>query len=171
MSILGKIWENLPFYRTYRFVRSWYDYRKDKKYIGETFYSDAFKTVIKKYIKVDLREDWIGRLYGVVNPNIVNGKFDISTMVFEVDGDNTNTNNHVKQWVYRQLQLIATLFKIEQLYDYISLEFKHVGPEEMDNYLIIFDMTSRQIFAKDSRSFICNLAFWGTLVAVALILL
>lgn len=163
MSLFRKAWESLPFFRTYRFFKSWYEYNKSKKYVGETFYSDAFTLVIQKYLKVNLRKDWLGRLYGVINPNIINGKFDISTMVFEVDGDNTNTNTHVKQWVYKQMQLIATLFKIEKLYDYISLEFKHVGPEEMDNYLIIFDMTSRQQFAKDARNFIYNLAIWGTI--------
>lgn len=171
MGLIKKIWQNLPFYRTYRFFKSWYDYDKSKKYIGETFYSDGFHEVIRKYLKVDLREDWIGRLYGVVNPNIVNGKFDVSTMVIEIDGDNTNTNNHVKQWVYKQLQLIATLFKIEKLYDYISLEFKHVGPEEMDNYLIIFDMTSRKQFAKDARKFIYNIAFWGVISTITLLCL
>ena len=116
-----KIWHLSTTYRLYNFVKTSYDYYKAKKFVGETFYSDAFHKVINKYLGVNLKKDWLGRLYGVANPNIKDGKWDVSTMIIEVDGENTNTNEGVKQWAFKQLQLIASLFKIEKMYDYISL--------------------------------------------------
>ena len=121
------------------------DYRKDMNFISDTLYSDAFRLVLKNYLKADFKKDWIGRLYGVVNPNLdENGKYDFNNIIIEIDGDNTNNNEYVKNWVYKQMKLIGSLFKIERLYDYINIDFKHVGPENMDNYLVIFDVVSRQ---------------------------
>jgi hypothetical protein len=169
MSIFGKLWKCTTSYRLYNFIRSGFQYRRDLKYVGETFYSSAFHKVIKKYLGVNLKEDWIGRLYGVANPNIKDGKWDVSTMIIEIDGDNTNTNEGVRQWAFKQMQLIAQLFKIENMYDYISMEFKHVGPEELDNYLIIFDITSRIDFAKATRKFTYNM--FGILAIIGILLL
>ena len=52
------------------------------------------------------------------------------------------------------MQLIGNLFKIEKLYDYIYIEFKHVGPKEYDNYLVIFDMSSRIDFVENLKKFV-----------------
>lgn len=120
-------------------------YHTDKKYISDTFYGPAFKKVIDNYLKTDIRTDWAGRLYGVVNPNITDGKYDFNNVIIEIDGDNTNNNEYVRQWVFRQMKMIGTLFKIEKLYDYIDIDFKHVGPVNQDNYLVIFDIVSRKI--------------------------
>ena len=162
--MFGKLWRCSTTYRLYDFIRSSISYYKAKKFVGETFYSEAFHKVIKKYLHVNLKEDWLGRLYGVANPNVIDGKWDVSTMIIEIDGDNTNTDEGVKQWAYKQLQLIAQLFKIEKMYDYISLEFKHIGPEEFDNYLIVFDIAARRVWAKSCRKLIYNCVGLGILI-------
>lgn len=133
-------------------IYSLYEYIKDYDYISDSFYSDAFKTVIKEYLGVTLKKDWIGRLYAVANPNInTDGQFDITKTILEFDGDNTNNNEYLKHWVYKQLTLIGKVFTIENLYHYIDLEFKHVGPKEADNFLLIFDVVSRKIFMKNFK--------------------
>ena len=84
--------------------------------------------------------------------------------IIEIDGDNTNTNEWVKTWVYKQLRLIAQLFKIEKLYDYIDVEFTHVGPENLDNYLIVFDIVSRKILADSAKQFLLHFTVLGAIV-------
>lgn len=127
-------------------------YLKDYDYISDSFYSDAFKTVIKEYLGVTLKKDWIGRLYAVINPNInKDGQFDISKTILEFDGDNTNNNEYLKHWVYKQLTLIGDVFSIKNLYNYIDLKFTHVGPIEADNFLLIFDVVSRKQFIKSLK--------------------
>ena len=127
-------------YKTLAFIEGVYTYIKDYYYISDTLYSEAFKIVLKEYLNVDIRKDWIGRLYGVINPNIdINGKFDITKTIIEIDDENTNNNEYVKHWTYKQLIIIGEVFKIDNLWHFIDLEFKHVGPKEADNYLLIFD--------------------------------
>ena len=126
-------------------VQSIYRYITDMSYISDTLYSKEFLTVLKQYLRISIKKDWIGRLYGVINPYIdIDGKIDFNNTIIEIDGDNTNSNEYVKNWVYKQFNLIDNLFKINKLYDYINVDIKHVGPLNADNYLIIIDVVSRK---------------------------
>ena len=152
-------------YKIFAFIESVISYIKDYRLISDTLYSREFKTVIMKYLKCELDKDWLGRLYGIVNPNIdINGHLDISSMILEIDDYQTNNEEYVKNWIYRQMTLISSLFKIEKLYDYISLDIKHVGPENHDNYLLVFDITSRKYM-----SYCFKRMFWHSLVYAIII--
>lgn len=127
------------------FVRSCWNYITDMSYISETLYSKEFNTVLKRYLHTEFNKDWIGRLYGVVNPSIdINGKLDISGTIIEIDGASTNNIEYLKNWIFTQMQLISNLFKVSKLYDYIGVDIKHVGPINADNYLVVFDVVSRK---------------------------
>ena len=142
--------------------KSLYYYLKDYEYISESLYSESFKIVIKEYLNINIKKDWIGRLYGVANPNIgKDGQFDITKTIIEFDGDNTNNNEYLKHWVYKQLTIIGEVFKIEKLYEYIDLEFKHVGPKEADNYLLIFDIVSRKEFTKNLKNTLIHASIYA----------
>ena len=143
--ILRKIGSNTLTWRLVMLVQSIYRYITDMSYISDTLYSKEFLTVLKQYLRISVKKDWIGRLYGVINPYIdIDGKIDFNNTIIEIDGDNTNSNEYVKNWVYRQFNLIDNLFKINKLYDYINVDIKHVGPLNADNYLIVIDIVSRK---------------------------
>ena len=143
--ILKKIGSNTLTWRLVMLVQSIYRYITDMSYISDTLYSKEFLTVLKQYLRISIKKDWIGRLYGVINPYIdIDGKIDFNNTIIEIDGDNTNSNEYVKNWVYRQFNLIDNLFKINKLYDYINVDIKHVGPLNADNYLIVIDVVSRK---------------------------
>ena len=92
-------------------------------------------------------------------------------MIIEIDGENTNNIEQVKAWVYKQMLLIANLFKIEKLYDYIDIEFKHVGPENQDNFLIIFDIVDRKRFTTAVKSFLKQLGLYIILAGIIIAIL
>ena len=146
-------------YRCYDFIKNWRYYRKVRKAIKDVFYADDFKYLIKQYLNVELDKDWLGRLYGVINPNIdIDGNFNVNNVIIEIDGDRTNNNEYVKTWLYRQLNLMGQLFNMKNLYSNISMEIEHVGPITQDNYLIIFDVDGRQEMSKSFKKMM------GTLV-------
>lgn len=146
--ILKKIGSNTLTWRLVMLVQSIYKYITDMSYISDTLYSKEFLTVLNQYLRISVKKDWIGRLYGVINPYIdIDGKIDFNNTIIEIDGDNTNSNEYVKNWVYRQFNLIDNLFKINKLYDYINVDIKYVGPLNADNYLIVIDVVSRKEMA------------------------
>lgn len=171
-----KFFKNL-FFKTFigkiiKTIKSAINYINDYEYISDTFYSDAFKIVLKEYLNVDIKKDWIGRLYGVVNPNInEKGKFDVTRTIIEFDDDNTNNKEYVKHWAHKQLYIIGEVFKIENLYHFIDLEFRHVGPKEADNYLLIFDIVSRKELANNIKRMLLHGLIYVILILVLFILL
>jgi hypothetical protein len=159
-------------YKTLAFIEGVYTYIKDYYYISDTLYSDEFKHVIKRYLMINLDKDWIGRLYGVINPNIdIEGKYNFTNTILEIDGENTNNNDYVKHWVYKQMDLINQLFNIEKLYDYIDIEFKHVGPQYADNYLIIIDVLSRKYMSQTFKSMFKTMCIYAIIAAILLFII
>lgn len=172
MKLFKKILSNFLIYKILAFIESIYNYIKDYNLISDTFYSDQFKLVIKRYLKCEIDKDWIGRLYGIINPNIdINGKLDISGMIIEIDDQNTNNSEFVKNWIYRQMEMISSLFKIEKLYDYISLSITHVGPKNHDNYLIVFDITSRKYMSYCFKRMLKHALVYAIIVGLLIIIL
>ena len=171
-----KLLRNL-FYKTFlgrltNTIKSLYNYIKDYEYISDTLYSEAFKLVLKEYLNVDIRKDWIGRLYGIVNPNInEEGKFDITRTVIEFDDENTNNEEYVKHWAHKQLYIIGEVFKIENLYHFIDLEFKHVGPDIADNYLLVFDIVSRKIFTHNLKQMLLHVFVYILIAVIVLFII
>ena len=79
------------------FFSSIYKYIKDYNTISTFYYSETFKEILKKYLNLDAKKDWIGRLYGIINPNLdIDNKFNINTMIIEIDGNNTNNDEQIK---------------------------------------------------------------------------
>lgn len=152
---MKKIWQHTWCYKTYSLFKNLFQYKKDKSYIKEILYSNEFKVILKQYLNLETKKDWIGRLYGVINPVInENGFLDITNTIIEIDGENTNSNVYVQTWVYKQLELIKELFKLNSLYDYIDVEISKVGPINADNYLVVFDIVSRQTLEMSFKSWL-----------------
>lgn len=170
--ILKKIGSNTLTWRLVMLVQSIYRYITDMSYISDTLYSKEFLTVLKQYLRISVKKDWIGRLYGVINPYIdIDGKIDFNNAIIEIDGENTNSNEYVKNWVYRQFNLIDNLFKINKLYDYINVDIKHVGPLNADNYLIVIDIVSRKEMAYTLKRVLKQTILYMIIALSAVILL
>ena len=122
-------------------------YIKDWRLVEESLHGNGFRSLLKHYLKMDSRIDWLGRVYGVVNPAInEKGEFDYNGMVFELNGVNTNNKTWVEHWLYKQMILVNNIFDVQKtgFFDIIDANVKHVGPENADNYLIVFDIASRK---------------------------
>ena len=86
MNFLHKLVSLTLTYKILAFIESTYYYIKDYLVIKDTLYSYELKLVLAKYIKCQVERDWLGRLYGIINPYIdINGKLDISSMIIEME--------------------------------------------------------------------------------------
>lgn len=157
-------------YKTIRTIVYLFTYIKDYLYIKDTLYSEQFLYVLKKYLNVQFKKDWIGRLYGVINPSIdINGNIDFSTQIIEFTEDGLSTDNYVQNWVYKQMQLIKSVFNLQQsgFFDYIGVEFKHVGPLNGDNWLVVFDIPNRKLFSSYIKKTLKQLILYGIIGTIA----
>lgn len=165
MKFFTKLFSWTLTYKLISLIKNTYYYIRDYNRISDVLYGNDFKAILKKYLNLDIDKDWLGRLYGVLNPNIdINGHFDISNSIVMLDDDNTNNNDQLAQFqafVFRQLALIGKLFHIDNLYDYITYSLTHVGPLNADNYLLVFDIASRQNMAHSFKQVLTMILIYG----------
>jgi hypothetical protein len=84
---------------------------------------------------VEFRMDWVGRVYTVINPNIINDKLDVNTQIFEY-GDNGLTNEpYVEKYIMTKLNLVRDFIMANNLFDLLTYEIKKL--DEYDNYLFV----------------------------------
>lgn len=169
MKFLNKIISWTLIYKFCKLIKETYYYIKDYNTIGKTLYGDDFKNLLKRYLNIDLEKDWLGRLYGVLNPNIdVDGHFNINNTILYIDGELTNNNDqllHFQSFIFQQLDLIGKMFKLENMYDYITFKLEHVGPINADNYLLVFDIASRKSMANQFKKVLKMIIFYGIIAA------
>jgi hypothetical protein len=83
----------------------------------------------------EFRIDWVGRIYAVFNPNIINDELDVNSQIFEY-GDRGLTNEpYIEKWVMTKLNLIEGFVMANNLFDMLTYEIKQI--DEYDNYLFI----------------------------------
>lgn len=158
MKFFKNIFRHTLLYKTYNIFASFIQYVKDYNIISESFYSPEFNTLLKRYLNKEFKKDWIGRLYAVINPNLdIDGKLNFNNTIIELDDERTNNDRYVENWIYRQMGLLSDMFKLQNMYSYISVSIEHVGPKNADNFLVIFDITSRVDMSIAFRKFIKHL--------------
>lgn len=161
-------------YSIYNLIVAIYSYIRDKNMIKNVFYSNDFKLILNTYLNTSFKNDWIGRIYGVINPNIsINGQIDFSNTIIELNDDLTNDDLYVHNWIYRQLNLMSNALKIKSsaFFDYIGMSIEKVGPENQNNYLIIFDIISRLELVNILKHFLKVLLIYISIIAMLLIIL
>lgn len=172
MKVIKWIWRKTLLGRICATIQSGYRYILVSEQIGTFLKSKEFNDILKQYLHVDFDEDWIGRIYGVINPYIdIDEKFNVNSVIVSIDGERTNTHDQVEHWISKQLTLIYQLFKLQKvelfnLYNEIAIEFKHVGPENHENYLIVFDLVQRQDFVSKLKKMLIHLGVYSILAII-----
>lgn len=168
--MIKKIWRRSLLFYILQYITAAIKLKSDKSQYGDMFYNGIFGMLAQKYLNVELAKDWIGRLYGVINPNVdIDGNFNPGTTIIEIDGENTNNNEYVKTWIYKQLMLMSSIFSLKDMYEKITIDIRPVGPKEFDNYLIIFDFESRKNKVEWRKKTLLRLLFILCIAAIAVL--
>jgi hypothetical protein len=79
--------------------------------------------------------DWVGRIYAVFNPNIINDELDVNSQIFEY-GENGLTNSpYIEKWIMTKLNIVKDFIMANNLFDLLTYEIKKI--DDYDNYLFI----------------------------------
>lgn len=83
----------------------------------------------------EFRIDWVGRIYAVLNPNIIDEKMDYNTQIFEY-GENGLTNEpYIEKWIMTKFNVIRNFVMANNLFDLLTYEIKRL--DDYDNYLLV----------------------------------
>lgn len=83
----------------------------------------------------EFRMDWVGRIYAVFNPNVINDALDVNSQIFEYDEKGLTNKPYIEKWIMTKLILIKDFIMANNLFDLLTYEIKKI--DEYDNYLFI----------------------------------
>ena len=169
MKFLKKLLSYTLLYKIYANFSLLKEYIIDYDYVSESLYSEAFYKILEKYLNLKVKKDWIGRVYGVINPNLdINGNVNFNNTIIEIDDNNTNSNEYVKNWIYKQMNMVKYVFKLDEsgFFDYIGCDINHVGPKEHDNYLVVFYIVSQKALLQNLKKTFKQMSIYAIIAAI-----
>lgn len=115
---------------------------------------------------VEFRIDWVGRIYTVINPNIINNKLDVNTQIFEY-GENGLTNEpYIEKWIMTKLNIVKEFIMANNLFDLLTYDLKRL--DEYDNYLFVIKPITFDECVKWTKIFV---GVYSILIILGIILL
>ena len=119
----------------YRFIKNLVLNIKYTKLLMRIYKDEQLLEKFSQLFNSEFRMDWVGRIYTVLNPNIINDKLDVNTQIFEY-GENGLTNApYIEKWVMTKLNVVKDFIMANNLFDLLTYEIKKL--DEYDNYLFI----------------------------------
>ena len=84
----------------------------------------------------EVKQDWIGRIYVVINPHIKNGKWDPESMVQELGNDGVSRAVAMNM-IMGTLTTVQQFIKANNLFDLLTYEIRQISNN--DDYLLIME--------------------------------
>ena len=98
---------------------------KDENLINK--FSELFGT--------EFRMEWVGRIYAVFNPNVINNELDVNSQIFEYNDNGLTNAPYIEKWIMTRLNLVKDFIMANNLFDLLTYEIKKI--DDYDNYLFI----------------------------------
>lgn len=153
----------------YKFITNFLLNRKYTKIIKDVYKEDSVIEKFSQLFGTEFRMDWVGRLYCVINPNIIGDQLDINTQIFEY-GENGLTNNaYIEKYIMTKLNAIRDLIIANNLFDLLTYRIEKL--DEYDNYLFVIEPITFEDAKKWSKIFGITYGVLLILGILALILL
>ena len=119
----------------YKFIKNLLLNIKYTKLLTKIYKDEQLLSKFSQLFGTEFRIDWVGRVYTVINPNIIKDQFDVNTQIFEY-GENGFTNEpYIEKWIMTKFNLVKDFIMANNLFDLLTYELKKI--DEYDNYLFI----------------------------------
>ena len=119
----------------YRFIKNLLLNIKYTKLLNKIYKDEQLLKKFSQLFGTEFRIDWVGRIYTIINPNIIKDEFDVNTQIFEY-GENGFTNEpYIEKWIMTKFNLVKDFIMANNLFDLLTYELKKI--DEYDNYLFV----------------------------------
>lgn len=117
---------------------------------------------------VEVKQDWIGRLYCVINPNIVDGKYDPNSRIFDHTDTGMTTDTYVEQYIMKILNAVNIYVKSNNLFDLVTYDIQRL--DDYDNYLFIIKPVPHDDLKRYTKYFLILLISILVMLMICLII-
>lgn len=121
----------------YRFFKCLFLNIKYTKILSKVYDNENIIENLSNLFKSQFKKDWIGRLYTVINPNLLGDDFDINTIIYEYNENGLDNREFVQRWIMMKLNIAQSFIQTNNLFDLLTYDIKKL--DEYDNYLFIIE--------------------------------
>lgn len=121
----------------YKFITNLLLNKKYTKLIKSVYEEDDLLNKLSKLFGSEFRMDWVGRIYTVINPNIINDQLDLNTQIFEYNENGFSNSVYVEKYIMTKLNAIKDFVIANNLFDLLTYRIEKL--DDYDNYLFIIE--------------------------------
>lgn len=147
----------------YNFIRYLFLMIRYNLILNKVYKEEHILEGLTKALGTEVKQDWIGRLYAVVNPYIVDGKYDPTKIITEI-GKDIPTNMVVEKYVMERLNIASNFIRVNNLFDLLTYQIKQL--DEYENYLLILCPLPYADLVIWGKRFLCLLAIIVLILAI-----
>lgn len=119
----------------YSFIKNLLLNIKYTKILRKIYKDEGLLEKFSQLFGVEFKIDWVGRIYTVINPNIIDDKLDINTQIFEYNDNGLTNEPYVEKYIMTKLNLVSEFIMANNLFDLLTYEIKKL--DDYDNYLFV----------------------------------
>lgn len=150
----------------YNFIKYLFLYIKYYKILQKVYEEENIIENLSKTFNIEFKQDWIGRIYCIFNPNLVDGKFDPNHQIYSYNDKGLSTDDFVEQYIMTQLNIIQRYIRANNLFE--LLDYNLIKLDDYDNYLFVIKPIPFEDLKKWAKIFIL---IYPLLITIAIILL
>ena len=120
----------------YNFIKCLILSIKYNKLLNKIYRDEHILEGLARLFGAEVRQDWIGRVYIVLNPHIKNGKWDPESVIQELGNDNIS-REVVINMIMGTLNTVQQFIKTNNLFDLLTYDIRKVSNN--DDYLFIME--------------------------------
>ena len=150
----------------YSFIKNLLLNIKYTKILRKIYKDEGLLEKFSKLFGVEFKIDWVGRIYTVINPNIIDDKLDINTQIFEYNDNGLTNEPYVEKYIMTKLNLVSEFIMANNLFDLLTYEIKKL--DDYDNYLFVIKPITFDDCMKWTKIFI---GVYSVLAIIGMVLL
>lgn len=148
----------------YKFITNLLLNIKYTKLIKNVYKEDDLLNKLSKLFGSEFRMDWVGRIYTVINPNIIDDQLDLNTQIFEYNENGFSNNVYVEKYIMTKLNAIKDFVIANNLFDLLTYRIEKL--DKYDNYLFIIEPITFEDCKKWTKIFFIT---YSILIVVAIV--
>ena len=150
----------------YKFLRNLILNIKYTKLLRKIYKDEYLLARFSALFGTEFRIDWVGRIYTVINPNIINDKLDVNTQIFEYNANGFTNEPYIEKYIMTKFNLVKDFIMANNLFDLLTYEIKKI--DEYDNYLFIIKPITFDDCKKWTKIFV---GVYSAIIIVGIIML
>ena len=151
----------------YSFIKNLWLNIKYTRLLKQIYEDEQLLYKFSELFGTEFRIDWVGRMYAVFNPNIMNNELDVNSQIFEYDENGLTNKPYIEKWIMTKLIIIKDFIMANNLFDLLTYEIKRI--DDYDNYLFIIKPITFDDCMKWSKIFAITYSILAIITTVLLI--